>query len=221
MATTPGERADPRRLVMPVVTYAIVLAMIGGVGLIVWTGGTSGPRSPAPISKATPIEPFQAARVPARPPESGTTSTKKEPEEARVVVSSRSSSEPSDSDVAGSAAPTKKEPTREPPTSPVSSQSETSNSDAGAATTIQPEPPKNRCAAAVDSWPTDSTDQVKAIQILMRDLGFYGGTTYGTLGPTTRAAIRKFQLSAEHADTGEPSEMLFEALKKKCHSSAP
>jgi peptidoglycan hydrolase-like protein with peptidoglycan-binding domain len=43
----------------------------------------------------------------------------------------------------------------------------------------------------------------KAIQILLRDLGFYGGTTYGTLGPATRAAIRKFQLAADEAETGE------------------
>jgi hypothetical protein len=224
MATTSGEGPDPRRLVMPVVTYAIVLALIGGVGFILWTGGKSGPQGPGAISKAAQIEPFQAGRglgLPAHTPESRPAAAiKKNPEEARVVVSSPSSSEPSNSDVAASAAPTKKEPTQEP-ASPALSQSETSNSDAAAATTIQPEPPKNTCTAGVGSWPIDSTDQVKAIQILMRDLGLYGGTTYGTLGPATRAAIRKFQLTAEHAETGEPSEMLFEALKRKCASSAP
>ena len=67
----------------------------------------------------------------------------------------------------------------------------------------------------------DKTDQAKAIQILLRDLGLYSGTTYGTLGPTTREAIRKFQLAAGEAETGEPSEILFELLKKKCGLSAP
>lgn len=36
------------------------------------------------------------------------------------------------------------------------------------------------------------------------------------LGPATREAIRKFQLAAGEAETGEPSEMLFESIKKKC-----
>ena len=85
----------------------------------------------------------------------------------------------------------------------------------------RPEPLKTACMADVGPWPTDSTDQAKAIQILLRDLGFYSGTTYGTLGPATRAAIRKFQLTAGEAETGEPSEMLFESLKKKCASPAP
>ena len=40
------------------------------------------------------------------------------------------------------------------------------------------------------------------------------------LGPATREAIRKFQVAAGEAETGEPSEMLFESLKKKCASSA-
>jgi peptidoglycan hydrolase-like protein with peptidoglycan-binding domain len=69
---------------------------------------------------------------------------------------------------------------------------------------------------------THRTDQAKAIQILLRDLGLYSGTTYGTVGPATREAIRKFQLAADEAETGEPSEMLFESLKKKkCASSVP
>ena len=77
------------------------------------------------------------------------------------------------------------------------------------------------CTADVGAWPADSTDQAKAIQILLRDLGLYDGTTYGTVGPATRAAIRKFQLAAGETETGEPSETLFEQLKKKCASPTP
>ncbi len=43
-----------------------------------------------------------------------------------------------------------------------------------------------------------------------------------TVGPATRAAIRKFQLAANEAETGEPSKMMFESLKKKkCASTVP
>ena len=96
-----------------------------------------------------------------------------------------------------------------------------SNSDLAAPAAERPEPRKTTCTVDVGPWPTDRTDQAKAIQVLLRDLGFYGGTTYGTVGPATRAAIGKFQVAAGEAETGEPSEMLFEALKKKCAASTP
>ena len=113
-------------------------------------------------------------------------------------------------------------PTKQEPAAAVPSQSQASNSDLAASAAQKPEPRKTTCTADVGPWPTDRTDQAKAIQLLLRDLGLYGGTTYGTVGPATREAIRKFQLAADEAETGEPSEMLFESLKKKrCASSAP
>jgi localization factor PodJL len=51
---------------------------------------------------------------------------------------------------------------------------------------------------------------------MLRDLGLYDGTVYGTVGPTTRAAIRKFQVSTGQPETGEPDEMLFDSLRRKC-----
>lgn len=89
----------------------------------------------------------------------------------------------------------------------------------------KPEPPKPElskaeCKVDLTRWPTDRSDQAKAIQILLRDLGFYRGTTNGTAGPATRTAIREFQLAAGDAETGEVTEGLFEALKKKCAASA-
>ena len=56
---------------------------------------------------------------------------------------------------------------------------------------------------------------------MLRDLGLYEGTVYGTVGPATRAAIRKFQVSAGESETGEPDQALFESLKKKCAAPAP
>jgi hypothetical protein len=101
-------------------------------------------------------------------------------------------------------------------------QSEASDSARAAAAGEKSEPPKTSCAADIGAWPADSTEQAKAIQILLRDLGLYSGTTYGTVGPATRAAIRKFQLAVGDAETGELSEILFESLKnKRCASPAP
>ena len=103
-----------------------------------------------------------------------------------------------------------------------SSPSQARRARATAAPAVEkPEPPKTACTADIGPWPTDRTDQAKAIQILLRDLGLYAGTTYGTIGPATREAIRKFQLAAGETETGEPSETLFEQLKKKCVSAAP
>jgi peptidoglycan hydrolase-like protein with peptidoglycan-binding domain len=118
------------------------------------------------------------------------------------------------------AEPPQQRPAQEPAVSSPASQSEASNSAVAAPAAERPEPRKTTCTADVGRWPTDRTDQAKAIQILLRDLGFFGGPTYGTVGPATRAAIRKFQLNAGETETGEPSEALFEQLKRKC-ASAP
>ena len=84
----------------------------------------------------------------------------------------------------------------------------------------KPEPPKAECKVDFGRWPTDRTDQAQAVQVLLRHLGYYRGTTNGTVGPQTRTAIREFQLASGEAETGEVSEVLFEQLKKKCASTA-
>jgi hypothetical protein len=120
-------------------------------------------------------------------------------------------------------APAKREPQQEAavaapslPSPPSLPQSEASDKTPAAPTSPKPEPALAKCTLDPAAWPADRTEQAKAIQILLRDLGLYGGTTYGTLGPATREAIRKFQIAAGEAETGEPSEMLFESIKKKC-----
>jgi hypothetical protein len=197
MATTSGDGKGTRRPVMPLVAYAVVLALLGCAGVALWTGGRVGlpgvpgsDRASPAISKVAPSEPAHAGRglkLPPRPAEPEATAPGKQ----------------------------------EPAVSPSPSQSAASNSDLAASAAERPEPRKTTCTVDVGPWPTDRTDQAKAIQILLRDIGFYSGTTYGTVGPATREAIRKFQLAAGEAETGEPSETLFESLKKKCASSAP
>ena len=82
------------------------------------------------------------------------------------------------------------------------------------------EPAKPECKVDFNRWPTDKTDQAQAVQVLLRHLGYYRGTTNGTVGPQTRTAIREFQIASGDAETGEVTEGLFEALKKKCAASA-
>jgi hypothetical protein len=197
MATASGDGKGTRRPVLPFVAYAFVLALLGWAGVALWTGGRSGlPGVPG----SDPASPAISRAAPIEP--------------VRAAGGLKLPPRPPEPEAT---APTKQEPAVSSAPSP----SEASNSDLAASAAEKPEPRKTACTADVGPWPTDSTDQAKAIQILLRDLGFYGGTTYGTVGPATRAAIRKFQLAADQAETGEPSEMLFESLKKKCASSAP
>ncbi len=84
----------------------------------------------------------------------------------------------------------------------------------------KPEPSKPECKVDFNRWPADKTDQAQAVQVLLRHLGYYRGTTNGTVGPQTRTAIREFQLAAGDAETGEVTEGLFESLKKKCAASS-
>jgi hypothetical protein len=198
MSTTPEGGEARRRPVMAFVAYGIVLVLLGWAGVALWTaerGGRpdlAGSRRTVPdASKTTQIDAPRQDRAQGAPvgsPEAVQTApARREPQPETAVV---------------------------PPPSPP--QSEASDKTPAAATSQKPEPALAKCTLDPASWPTDRTEQAKAIQILLRDLGFYSGTTYGTLGPTTRAAIRKFQLAAGEAETGEPSETLFESLKKKC-----
>ena len=175
---------------MPFVAYAVVLALVGAAAIALWTGRGGLPAGPA-SERASP------AMSKAAPTES--------------TDANRGLKLPPRPPEPEATAPGKQEPAA----SSAPSQSEASKSDPAAPAAEKPEPPKTTCTADVGPWPADSTDQAKAIQILLRDLGFYSGTTYGTVGPATRAAIRTFQLAAGETETGEPSEMLFEQLKKK------
>ncbi len=194
MATASGNGKGTGRPVMPFVAYAVVLVLLAGAGVALWAA-RGGPRGVPGSERAPPALPKAAPTEPA-PAAQG---LKLPPRRAEGEAT----------------APIKQEPAVSSPPN------EASNTDAAAAAAEKPEPRKAICTVDVGPWPTDKTDQAKAIQILLRDLGLYGGTTYGTLGPATREAIRKFQLAAGETETGEPSEILFEQLKKKCGWTAP
>lgn len=199
MATASGNGWGKRWLAIPVVAYVFVFALLGGVGFALWAKGSGGllwmpgsERASSPPSKAAQLELAPLGRGLELPP--------------RVARSEATA--PAEMKVAQQPAP--------PPL-----QVEATSSDTAALSPKTPEPSTSQCGVEPGPWPADRTNQIKIIQLLLRDLGFYGGTTYGTMGPATRAAIGKFQLAANEAETGEPTEVLFAALKKKCTSSSP
>lgn len=191
--STPAEGGQARRRpVVAVMAYAVVLALLGWAGFALWTTGRGGQTDLAGSRRVVPV----AAKMPqieAPPvrsaPAAETAAPQREPQQQAAVAT---------------------------PSLPAPPPSETSDKAPAAPAQQKPEPALARCTLDPLSWPTDRTEQAKAVQILLRDLGFYDGTTYGTLGPMTRAAIRKFQLASNEAETGEPSELLFDSLKKKC-----
>jgi hypothetical protein len=81
------------------------------------------------------------------------------------------------------------------------------------------EPPKSAAADATNAnlqaWPENRTDQTRAIQILLRDLNFYHGTTNGTFGPGTRAAICLYLVTYDEKGECEPTKALFDSLQKR------
>lgn len=203
MATASRDGKGKQRSVLPLIACAVVLVLLGGSGAALWAAGWGGLPSVPGFERASPAI---------------SEKTLIEPDRRRSGV---------EAITASGAGPEVTAPTHDVPeheslvlSSP--SHSEAGNRDLAAPAAERLEPRNATCTVDLEPWPTDGTDQAKAIQILLRELGFYGGTTYGTVGPATRAAIRKFQLAANEAETGEPSKMLFESLKKKkCASTTP
>jgi len=201
MATDTGDVKGVRRPVMPYVAYAVVLALLGGVGVMFWTAQrdrapilpTRNPPPPA-AAMAAPAESAPPAPAPAPPP----------PAAPAPVQTLKLPPRP----VPAVGTPAALKPVPAPAPTPAAAA-------AAPAPEEKPAPAKTRCT--VDgAWPAERTDQGKAIQRMLRDLGLYDGTVYGTVGPTTRAAIRRFQVAAGDPETGEPDQALFDSLKKKC-----
>lgn len=202
MATASGDGNGTRRAPLtPYVAYAVVLAFVAWGAVAFFTAGWSSRPAPRGAERVAPA-PAKAASA---EPQHDAPGLKLPPRQAATEAP----------------APAKSEPAVPPVPQQPLPKAETSTADPAAATPEKPVPAKTQCSPEVGAWPGDKTDQGKAVQILLRDLGFYSGTTYGTVGPTTRAAIRAFQLAAGDAETGEPSEMLFESLKRKCAAPAP
>lgn len=77
----------------------------------------------------------------------------------------------------------------------------------GKTTTAEAPPP------VPDSYPGTRGDQIRAIQMMLRDLKIMNRPPTGELGPVTIAAIRDYQRSAGLPESGEPSQELFDSLK--------
>ena len=201
MATASGPSEGRHKPVMPVVAYGVVLALLVAAGAIVFVAGGGKGRVPAGDVAARAAPPAamdastaRALKLPPRP---------SPPEKAAP--------EKTVSETA--AAPAKPEPIAAP--APAASPA----SSAGTEPEKKTEPGKAACKVDLTRWPADKSDQAQAVQLLLRDLGYYRGTTNGTVGPQTRTAIREFQAAAGEGETGEIAEALFEALKKKCAAS--
>ncbi len=77
-----------------------------------------------------------------------------------------------------------------------------------------PAPATSASSKADVGWPTQTADQVRAIQQALFDLKLLRDKPDGALGPMTRNAIRIFQRSTGLSETGEPSKDLYIALKR-------
>ncbi len=64
-----------------------------------------------------------------------------------------------------------------------------------------------------DAWPSDSVDQVIAIQRLLRELKMLADPADGQVNAATSQAIREYEQMAGLKQTGEPSKALFDSLK--------
>lgn len=220
MATASGNSEGTHKRLMPgvapVVAYAVVLALLVVAGVIVFVAGSgSGGKAGAPArdtasrptAATADIEAARTARALKLPPRPS--SQEKAPPE--MAPPEKATIEKATTETA--AAPAKPEPISAPSSS--SSQAEAEKKPEQA----KSEPSKTECKVDLSRWPTDKSDQAQAVQMLLRDLGYYRGTTNGTVGPQTRTAIREFQVASGEGDTGEIGEALFEALKKKCAAS--
>ncbi len=206
MATASDSSEGTRKSVIPVAAYGLVLSLLAAAGVALFVGsrgddrraggstGDAAPRS-APLSLAD----ASTARSLKLPPQSA-------PQEKVAAETPAAKPALDKPTVEPAAEQTRSEPL---PTPAVASPPQVEPEK-------KPEPPKSVCKVDLARWPTDKTDQAQTVQMMLRDLGFYRGTTNGTLGPQTRTAIREFQLAMGEGETGEIGEALFEALRKKC-----
>ena len=221
MATASGKtegRTRPvrRRSAGLLVAYAVVLALLGLAGFVVWTSSRGSfvdpaagkPAPAAPMAAVAAFDPRTAPglKLPPRPAAQDSGAAEKPlSQNAEPQKTEPQKTEPQNTEL---------QQAEPPPVTPEATPKEASSSQGE--TEKKVEPPGPACKVDIARWPTDRSDQAKAVQVLLRDLGFYNGTTNGTAGPITRAAIREFQLTAGEAETGVVNEALFEALKRKC-----
>src|SRR3979490_2624085 len=103
MATASGDGKGTRRPVMPLVAYAVVLALLGSAGVALWTARGGPPdvpgsdRPPPAISKAAPAQPARGAPggpVPAKPEPAAAAPSQSEAGKSDPAASAAERSEP-------------------------------------------------------------------------------------------------------------------------------
>lgn len=220
MATASGSSAGSsegtRKSVMPVAAYGVVVSLLVAAGIAVFVSGGGSGRNPGgsagdATSRSAPpaladASTARSLKLPPPPQEKAAAETPA----AKPALDNPPLDKPPihKPPVETAAEPARSQPLPTPTAAPVSpAQAEAEN---------KPEPPKSVCKVDLTRWPTDKTDQAQTVQMMLRDLGHYRGTTNGTVGPQTRTAIREFQIAVGEGETGEISEALFEVLKKKC-----
>ena len=208
------------------------------------TGGALSLPPAAPEQTAQPAKPEEEPRPAASassPPANSEPQTKLEealptpPPPVATVVPDRATppvaAEPPKPAVAEPSKPVMVEPPKpevvEPPKPIVAPEPKPTTAEPPKAAAAAPEPLKPaaeppKSAAATDAtkgnlqvWPESRTDQTRAIQILLRDLNFYHGTTNGTFGPGTRAAICLYLVTYDEKGECEPTKALFDSLQKR------
>ena len=205
MATASGKAEGRQRPLMPLVAYGVVLLLlVAAVALVVLAGGGKGAGRESTAQATAPAAPdprtARALKLPPRP----ATADKASPEKSTA-----------DKPATESPPPEKGAPATALKPEPLAA----AGASAPAEAAKKPEPPTSECKVDLSRWPSEKSDQAQAIQMILRDLGYYRGTTNGTVGPQTRTAIREFQTASGEGETGEITESLFEALKKKCAAS--
>lgn len=188
------------------------------------TGSLSLPPSVVPEPAAIPATPPKKEEAgqtppPAIPPAASEPKEKLEdalpdapPPAAAVVVPAPAAMTPAAAADApkAPAPPVDTMPKAPPPPADAASKAAPPPPDASKAT-----PPADGAKVDLQPWPENRTEQTKLIQVLLRDLNFYHGTTNGTFGPGTRAAICLYLVTYDEKGECEPSKALFDSLQRR------
>jgi peptidoglycan hydrolase-like protein with peptidoglycan-binding domain len=79
--------------------------------------------------------------------------------------------------------------------------------------TTKPAMPRIETTPASNTWPNSRSDQVKAVQTMLRDLNLYNKAIDGKASGGTQAAVRDYERMTGLKETGEVNKALFESLK--------
>ena len=144
MATASGDGKGRRRFGMPFVACAVVLALLGGSGVAVWT------------ADGTALQTCRSRPRASRNVKGGTDRARRAPPGAEATTTSSAGP--------AATAPTHHGPAQETTVSSSPSHSEAGDRDPAASAAERPEPRNTTCTVDLDPWPADGAGQAKAVQ---------------------------------------------------------